>query len=158
MLFIVPDDWEDYIEEFVNQEFKELGLALDINPEKTEKRHFKVSSDGNILTDKPLQYLGFLFDGKRTFIRSAAFARFSNKMRRGVRLAKKTQTKWNNYRSEKGIPEKDLYKRKLYERYSHLGRRNFITYGLKAADIMKSKSIRRQLKPLWKELQDEINK
>lgn len=31
-----------------------------------------------------------------------------------------------------------------------------ITYGHRAADLMRSESIKRQLKPLWGRLQDEI--
>jgi hypothetical protein len=33
-----------------------------------------------------------------------------------------------------------------------------VRYGLKAADIMDSKAINRQLKPLWRNLQKEIEK
>ena len=41
------------------------------------------------------------------------------------------------------MPEKKLSKRKLYERYSHLGGKNFITYGHRAANHMRSDAIRK---------------
>jgi len=79
-------------------------------------------------------------------------------MRRGIRLAKKTKIKRNRIKIFLGKLPKKLYKRKIYERYSHLGNRNFIRYGLKAAKIMNSTAIKKQLKPLWSRLQEEINK
>lgn len=66
--------------------------------------------------------------------------------------------KYNTIRHGNGQPERALFKRKLYSRYTHLGKRNFITYGIRAANKMESYSIRRQLKPLFKRFNDEINK
>ena len=77
-------------------------------------------------------------------------------MKSGVRLAKKSRAKIERLNESQGRPTKALFKRKLYERYSYIGRRNFITYGHRAADLMRSESIKRQLKPLWGRLQDEI--
>ncbi|WP_243879901.1 hypothetical protein [Shewanella algae] len=103
-----------------------------------------------------LQYLGFMFDGENAYIRSSSLARYSEKMKRGVRLAKKTMRKYNVIRVSKGLPEKEVFKRKLYSRYTHLGGRNFITYGLRAANKMQSKTIKRQLKPLWRRFHEEL--
>ncbi|TOP03304.1 hypothetical protein CGH26_24285, partial [Vibrio parahaemolyticus] len=101
----------------------------------------------------------FLFDGHSIFLRSTALARYSEKMKGGVKLAKKTMEKENRIRKSKGEPEQDqLYKRKLHRLYSYRGRRNFLSYGYRAAKIMNSKNIKRQLKPLWQRLQDEISK
>ena len=74
-----------------------------------------------------------------------------------MRLARKTMIKYNLIRVKKGQPEKNLYKKKLYSRYTHLGKRNFVTYGIRAAKKMDSKSIRKQLKPLWNRLNDTLN-
>lgn len=154
MLFIVPHEHQNDIQDFAVKELSKLGL--DINPDKTEVRRF--SMHGNLqISDRPLQYLGFTFDGQRKLIRSSALARFSGKMKAGVRQAKKKQNKENLLKSENGIQTKPLFRKKLYERYSHLGRRNFITYGHDAANHMESSAIRRQLKPLWSRLQREFN-
>ena len=155
MLFITSKEFRDDIETFANTEINLLGL--DINAKKTEKRDFWLER-GQQVSNKPLQYLGFTFDGQRKLIRSASLARFSNRMKRGVSLAKKTQYKRNSLKVRQGLRPTKLYKRKLYDRYSHLGSRNFVTYGHRAAAEMSSDAIRKQLKPLWKRLQEEIDK
>lgn len=162
MLFIVPSEYRDTVENMANSNI--AALKVQINSDKTEIRDFKFHN-GQLLSfdefgkQKPLQYLGFLFDGHSIFLRSTALARYSEKMKGGVKLAKKTMEKENRIRKSKGEPEQNqLYKRKLHRLYSNRGRRNFLSYGYRAAKIMNSKSIKRQLKPLWQRLQDEISK
>lgn len=155
ILVIIHPKKRDKTISFIKSEI--LKLKLMINEEKTEIANFSLTGDKQ-KSDRPLQYLGFTFDGERILIRSAALARFSGKMKGGVKLAKNTCEKRNIIRQEKGLFERDLYKRKIYDRYSHLGKRNFLSYGYRAASKMKSKSIRKQLKPLWNRLQKEIEK
>lgn len=155
MLLIVPLEWRDKVAGEVVKKIK--ALKIEINPNKTEIRTFK-RENGQLLADKPLQYLGFLFDGQQVTIRSAALARYSERMKRGVRLAKLTKRKRNRLKAATGRKPRKLYKHKLYEKYSHLGERNFVRYGLRAAEIMDSDAIRRQLKPLWNRLKEEIEK
>ncbi|QEW07395.1 antiviral reverse transcriptase Drt2 [Nitrincola iocasae] len=155
MLFIVPKEFTDSVAGMVARDIKALNLT--INTKKTERRIFDYDSSGSLFSEKPLQYLGFLFNGQNIFIRSAAFARFSERMKRGVTLAKSTCRKRNKTKIRRGKKTTTLYKRKLYDRYSHLGKRNFIRYAIRAAEIMESKTIKRQIKPLWRNLQDEIN-
>lgn len=132
-------------------------LKLDINPRKTEIREF--SRIGAMLSaDRPLQYLGFTFDGQRILLRSAALARYSQRMKQGVNLAKLTAKSRNSARAAQGLKSNTLYKRKLYEKYSHLGKKNFVRYGHRAADILQSQAIRDQLEPLWHRLVAEIAK
>ncbi|CAI2295810.1 antiviral reverse transcriptase Drt2 [Vibrio parahaemolyticus] len=155
MLFIVPAPLRDKVAGYAQEQVKKLKVS--INPKKTELRTF--SSQGDILVaDQMLQYLGFMFDGENVYIRSSSLARYSEKMKRGIRLAKKTMDKYNAVRAAKGLPEKALYKRKLYSRYTHLGGRNFVTYGLRAASTMHSKTIKRQLKPLWRRFHEELER
>lgn len=155
MLFITTDEHRDNIERFSQNEIEKLKLK--INTRKTEVRDFWISS-GIQTCEKPIQYLGFIFDGQKKLLRSAALARFSNRMKRGVRLAKATQRKRNRIKVSKGQKPTSLYKNKLYERYSHLSERNFITYSHRAANHMKSDAIRKQVKPLWERLRAEIEK
>ncbi|MBY7860723.1 reverse transcriptase/maturase family protein [Vibrio fluvialis] len=155
MLFIVPAPLRDKVAGYAQLQVKKLKVS--INDKKTELRTFR-SKDGILISDQMLQYLGFMFDGEHVYIRSSSLARYSEKMKRGVRLAKKTMNKYNAIRVEKGLPEKSLYKRKLYSRYTHLGARNFITYGLRAARTMQSKTIKHQLKPLWRKFHEELDR
>ena len=155
MLFIMPKRLKENVAGFAEKHINKLKVH--INPQKTEIRQF--NKVGNILeADSPLQYLGFIFDGENIYLRSSSLARYSEKMRRGVSLAKQTMRKYNNIRAMKGADEKDLYKKKLYSRYTHLGGRNFITYGLRAANKMNSNTIKKQLKPLWRRFHEEIEK
>lgn len=155
ILFIVPTEYKDKVAQFAATEIKRL--KLEVNNKKTEIRTFNINN-GKLTSDKPLQYLGFIFSGENIFIRSSSLARYSNRMRRGIRLAKKTMIKYNNIRIADKKEERLLFKRQLYIRYTHFGKRNFITYGKKAADKMSSNSIRSQLKPLFKQFNKELNK
>ncbi len=71
-----------------------------------------------------------------------------------LRIAKQTTKNHNKLRS---TPEK-LWRKQLYERYSHLGKRNFVRYGLRAAEMMESRAMLRQLRPLWHRLASRILK
>lgn len=154
MLFIVPIDLRDKVAGEAVTAIK--NLKVNINTKKTELRTFKLNDNGELNSDQPLQYLGFLFDGINIYLRSTSLARYSERMRKGVRLAKATMRKRNHLRTLRGDDTKALFKNKLYRKYSHLGSRNFITYGLRASEIMNSKTIKSQLKPLWKKLNDEM--
>jgi len=155
MLFIVPTEFGKSLSGLVVPEIAKLQLK--INDDKTDICEFRMRG-GFQTTKKPLQYLGFLFDGQRILLRSAGLARYSERMGRGVRRAKKDRLKFNQVRVINGLPTKPLFKRKLYENYSHLGGRNFVRYGLRAAKTMQSKAIRQQLKPLWQRLNYLIDK
>ncbi|WP_367067100.1 antiviral reverse transcriptase Drt2 [Oryzisolibacter sp. LB2S] len=155
ILFIMPTSLAEKTKKFCIAEVGKLKLT--INPAKTDTCSF-VKKGAAQACNQPLQYLGFLFDGKRILIRSAAFAKFSNRMKRGVSLAKQTMRSRNKAKNAKGAYERQLYQRKILARYSHLGKRNFLRYGYTAAQMMNSKEIRRQLRPLWGRLQTAIAK
>ena len=149
VLCIVPASASADLDKFVETLINKFGLK--INEDKTETIFFQKTL-GELTANRPLQYLGFTFDGTRKLIRSAAFAKFSDKMRQGVSLARQTTRKHNKTRC---LPE-EIWRRQLYERYSHLGKRNFIRYGLRAAEIMGSRAMYRQLRPLWHRLVSRI--
>lgn len=156
MLVIVPTEKRGTVAGEIRKLIKDA--ELDLNTDKTVLVDFGLGASGRLEADKPLQYLGFTFDGQRVLIRSAAFAKYSQKMKRAVSLGKQTQRRWNRIREKNGRRPKELYRRKLYSRYSHLGKRNFLSYGFRAASIMDAPEIRGQLKPLWGRLLQEIEK
>ena len=153
ILLIVPPGLKAAAESLAVSEITKLGL--NINSKKTDKVDFVLTANG-LRASKPLQYLGFLFDGQRILLRSASLARYSEHMRSGVRLAKATMRKRNASRENRGESARPLFRKKLNSQYSHLGRRNFITYGYDAARKMGSQAIRKQLRALWKRLENEI--
>ncbi|WP_439684496.1 Reverse transcriptase (RNA-dependent DNA polymerase) [Cupriavidus oxalaticus] len=153
MLLIVPAGRGSAMKSLAETQIKLFGL--EVQPKKTEERTF-TKSGGAITSNRPLQYLGFLFDGQRILLRSSSLARYSERMRRGVRLAKATARSRNAKRLERGEVAIPLRLRKIYKRYSYLGRRNFISYAIKAALVLDADGIRKQIKPHWKRLAAEL--
>lgn len=70
---------------------------------------------------KGLQYLGFEFDGQREIVRSSSLSRYHFKMRK--RIVKTVSMAYSGKRNSDKI-----WKQQLYHRYTHLGKRNFLTY------------------------------
>lgn len=123
-------------------------VKLTVQEDKTEERQFTYNGSRST-SDKPIQYLGFIFDGKNIRIRESSVARYLERMRRGVAVALNCLSKRNRSRLRLNRTPKPLYLKKLVKRYSYIGRRNFVSYGYRSSRIMSSNSIRRQLKPLW---------
>lgn len=113
----------------------EYGLALSVK--KTEVAHFK---NRLLASKRPIQYLGFTFDSKRTLIRPSSLDAYRAKMRRGIH-AKIVAA------SQKRVPSYEIYKREALSRYTHLGkRRNFLRYAYRASDLLEAPEIRLQVK------------
>ncbi len=152
-IFIIISDNPNYFIDLATNTLK--SFKLDINLKKKEIRQFHKNGVTQSC-DKPVQYLGFIFDGQKILLRSATLARFSARMKKAVRVAKASMRKLNLIRIKRGELPQKLYRKKLYDKFSYLGKRNFISYGYRAAKIMDSSAIRKQLKPLWPRLQKEI--
>ena len=152
-ILIVVSPGSRGVEEKIEKMLSDIGL--EIQAKKTLCPKFR-SVDGVLHSDKDLQYLGFMFNGNSIWLRSASLAKYSKKFNKGLRLAIQTMEKANSKRRSRGEATRDLYKNLIYKRYTYFGRRNFISYALKAANIMKSKKIRRQIKPLWNRLKLRI--
>lgn len=177
ILMIVPATSSAGVESIIMDAIR--GRAQEVNSAKTERRLFLSGGrertacsyeipfafetvSAEVLKEqirqhsswktKPLQYLGFLFDGSRTLIRTQSIARYYRRMKAGVHFASKNASE--NPRPE----EREIRKYLLYETYSHLGARNFIRYGYRASLIMKTRSIRKQLKKHWNSLHRQIAK
>lgn len=147
ILWVCPAEYEQAVTEAVYKTLK--GVNLKANKEKTERSLFRVGKDGGISNDRPLQYLGFTFDGTRKLIRSQTLARYYRRMKNGVRSAKAAANDSGNAK---------VYRRNLYSRFSHLGGRNFISYGRRSQIRMSSAEIRKQLKAHWPKLHAELEK
>jgi hypothetical protein len=155
IIVIAPAGLASKVKAFVEKQVSDV--KLEVQPEKTEQCTFSVGQTGGINSDRPLQYLGFTFDGRRIRIRSTSLMRYFERMRQGVKVAKKGTAKRNKLRLARGEAEKPLHRKKLFRRYSYLGRRNFLSYGLRSADEMASDSLMRQLRPLWGKLRRAID-
>lgn len=110
-----------------------------------------------------LQYLGFEFNGHSIYIRPGSLSRYFRKMK--GRIVKSVMMSYSN----KGKSNK-IFKKQLYERYSHIGKRNFLSYARNAAQKaytnssgkesigMDSKSIKRQISAHYGIIQKELIK
>lgn len=161
ILLVVPSDALRNEAECLVTSWMET-LRLQFNPSKTERVSFGYQRP---ITGRPLQYLGFTFDGKHRRLRPSSVARFYRKMHAGVRRALRHRA---NADGLSGVETSSpLKKRLLYRRYSYLGmrlgktkdeRRNFLTYAYQAARIMGDPGIKKQVKGHWRKLQEELAK
>lgn len=150
ILIVCPEDRRQEAEKELQDAIREARLT--IHDKKTQVSHFTVMRDDRLsCSPRPLQYLGFLFDGERYLIRSQTLAKYMQRMIAGTRSAKRAAKRANLARQSGRV-----YRRKLYERFTHLGRRNFPAYAKRAAQIMQDDTIRRQVKRHWRHLHDEL--
>lgn len=111
---------------------------------------------------KSLQYLGFEFNGQNIFIRSSSLSRYFRKM--NGRIIKTVMMAYSNNGKDSRI-----WKNQMYDRYTHLGKRNFLRYAYNASQevyinankVMKlglnSPSIRKQLSRHFDILQQTLD-
>lgn len=126
-----------HIRAFNRKKVEKLNLSL--YSVREEKRVYK-----------PLQYLGFEFDGQQIRIRNSSVSRYFRKMK-----ARLDKTVYMAY-SPNGKDER-IFKKQLFERYTHLGKRNFLSYAYRSSlkeytnaenivkPAMNSPAIRKQL-------------
>lgn len=112
--------------------------------------------------NKKLQYLGFEFDGQRVYIRPGSLSAYFRKMKAGIR-----NTLIKAYGKHSHDPK--LLTKGLLDKYSHVGRNNFVAYAYRAASLsygrgarakrgFNSSEIKKQLSRHFHILQSEIKK
>ncbi len=121
MVIVCEKEYKDSIIELFEKTIKDTQLTF--NSEKTQVFHFSRTGDTvkclqefeNTLNEnsykRNFEYLGFSFDGKHTYIKPSGLSKYYRNMKQGV----KNNARYANYLGEK------LFKRYLYNRYSHLG-------------------------------------
>jgi RNA-directed DNA polymerase len=143
ILFITQLENIDKTLEKVTNEISTVHLM--INESKTEITIFKPQENGELVGSdrhgKPrnMQYLGFEFDGNNAFIRSSSFSKYHGRM--SARIRENLKAAYGNNQIGDVV-----FKKKLYNRYTQKGNRNFISYAMRAAEKMESKSIEDQYK------------
>lgn len=126
------------------------GVIRAFNKSKIIKNNATINSQNEQQYYKNLQYLGFEFNGQNIYIRPGSLSRYFRKMK--GRIIKSIVMSY----SDKSKKEKIL-KKQIFERYSHLGKRNFLSYAINSSkeyytnssgvkkEGMNSLSIKRQL-------------
>ncbi len=154
LLWICDHSWQGRVQTETRDALSSLGSNLRINDAKTVVSLFTCSATGNIACDgRPLQYLGFEYDGRHRLVRGSTLSRYWRKAIVGIRSTKRKAAEAARLG---GNPTP--FRRGIYERYTHLGQSNFIRYALRASRRMKARAIRRQVAGHWRRIQEEFEK
>lgn len=149
ILIICETGQGSFYESLIESKLNEIGL--EIKAEKTQKSQFEVTELLKQKADKPLQYLGFTYDGWKILVRSNTVSRFHQRMRKGVRSARRAARKAAGNKGNATV-----FRKKLYELFSHLGKRNYLSYVKRASKKMNSEPIKKQHKSSWNKLNKYI--
>lgn len=191
LIIVCNREDEDYFYGLIREEI-ENKANLEIQPKKTNIYRYEndqnavfkggILENGKVQPNKQLEYLGFVYNGSKVYVKTAGFSKFYRTMkrsfRRGAHFAKKAH-----------IPSDSLFETRLYKRFTHVGSKrrlrwlpdpgsptgysrslqydwgNFISYLNKANDVMSKingdDTITKQYRKVWQkfhELKDETYK
>jgi RNA-directed DNA polymerase len=142
ILIIVPAAHRAAVPDILESSLKLNTRRLKVNLDKADEIEFGPGSLAKGLGTKALQYLGFIFDGQRQFLRSSTLAKYYRRVHRAVGWAKRQQIK---VIKGKAAGRVTLHRRRLLANLTHLGSGNFVTtYGADAQAKMGG-GIRQQL-------------
>lgn len=151
ILLICPRQKREELREELNIQLSNVKLSLN---DKEKESEFYHDSQGKLTANKPIQYLGFLFDGERILIRSQTISRYYGKMHRAVHFASVAAYEAC---TQGGDPRR--YKRKILRVYSGMGRaRNYQGYVRRSSEVMDSDAIKKQHRKSWKILNELLQK
>lgn len=151
ILITCSPEHADALEAKVTSALSIYTKTLTLNSDKRELARFVMPGAVLVaipprLIPKPLQYLGFTFDGQRVLIRDGTLSRYFRRSASGVKAVKAHA---GLARNGKLAGRPTAHRRELLAKYTHLGLENFVSgYAKQAATIMKplgSTPIRRQL-------------
>jgi hypothetical protein len=136
ILWICDAKHKDIVLKEVDKNLQKRGDSLVRKDEKTDISIFSPTSD------KPFQYLGFTYDGKKRLLRSQTLARYWRRMVYATRSVKREADK-----AKKIGKNGNHFRKKLNLSLTHLGKGNFVTnYAYPAQIKMGEKAaIRKQL-------------
>ncbi len=185
ILIILPRKTElrDIIIKEIKEAITDRGTAIKIHPINSWDKYSKSQcfdfGNKDEIQKKPLQYLGYCYDGKNVRIRESSIAKYKRTLSSYLiyyRIKQKLHLKYlsehhqsyflkiaNNPKSKKELFY--IRRRKLYEKFTFRGKINFITYGIKSSKVFygsdsKSNSITSQIRShtrIIKEKIDEVN-
>jgi RNA-directed DNA polymerase len=143
ILLVCPPKTHSELLEFLRRSLEEHCAGLRINEEKTSLINFDA---GRPAEGRPMQYLGFTFDGRRALLRPATISRFYGRMRRAVAAAEIKLAKGKFENSDKG-GRPVLQRRKILRDFTHLGQDSLIrNYARVAATTFGRRAIMRQFR------------
>jgi RNA-directed DNA polymerase len=147
ILLVCPSEKRVELETRLRYEMKSAGLELHDGPGKSTVAVFETTESGVLSCDRPLQYLGFTFDGKSVRVRSQTVVRYLRRMKKAV-----CREKIVAERRAATSGDRRVRRKLLYSRYTHLGTHNFISYAKKAQQVFTNNKIREQIKRHWPDI------
>lgn len=135
ILVVVPTEYADDIKNFVTDEL--VSIELKLQTSKTLECTFDPNAD------KPLQYLGLIFDGQKTTLRPSGISLYYAKMRHGVNLHKRAKRRDG---STPILKQRRKYLVRQYTENAPNKHRNYFNYVRRAAEKTGSPAITRQLR------------
>ena len=139
LLVALPAKEDFDVETFICDQLALIGLKL--NPHKTDiSTFFRVG--GKTSFDKPIQYLGFVFDGTVISIRPGSISGYLRDLKKSVNQA--MAIKLSKDRESKFCKDHEVSLKGVLEHYSQHNERTFLSYVRRAADVMNSDGVRSQ--------------
>jgi RNA-directed DNA polymerase len=143
ILIIVPATHRTAVPTILKEALKLRTRRLRVNEYKADIIEFIPGALAKGPGTKALQYLGFIFDGRRQLLRSSTIAKYYRRLHRAAAFARQQKRKVEDGKMA-GRPT--VYRRKPLARLTHLGSASFVTtYAASAQAKMGSKPIKRQL-------------
>ncbi len=118
-------------------------VKLPISEKKTE---ITIIENGVPEAHKKIQYLGFTYSESGVAIRDRTITKYYNKLYTRLKIVK---------RKKSGKKPKN-FRRKLFLRYTHLGRvnrKNFLNYAYRASEILENPEIKKKIDRHWKKVE-----
>lgn len=160
IIFICDKKHREKVEKEIKEAIQERGPNLKIHDIDDNNRASKSQCHDfglQKIKQLPLKYLGFAFDGTSVSIREESLSRYFRKSKRGVSsiLNGAKVNLRRRYIEGRGIEEKHkkLFRKRAYENYTHLGKRNFIYYANESFNTMDDKKIKEQVKKHYNRIQ-----
>ena len=117
ILWIGDAKHRKYVLSAVDTALAERGDNLVRKDDKTDISIFRTDAGGRLRCDKPFQYLGFTYNGRKRLIRSQTLARYWRRLIYATRSAKR-EARRAKLEGRTGTP----FRRNLNQKLTHLGR------------------------------------
>ncbi len=158
IIVVCEPQYEKDVEKLIIEEISKY--KVEIQQAKTQKTFF--TDKGKLKhPSKPLQYLGFEYDGKKILLKSSSLSKYHRKMKKHIRY----KAFLAGQQKRKKQSDISIHRKSIYKGYSHYGsrtrnplKRNYFSYAYTASKIMNEPAIKRQLSKSWQTINSEINR
>ncbi|WP_413431523.1 antiviral reverse transcriptase Drt2 [Crateriforma spongiae] len=143
ILIVAPAGKSSDVIARVRHELELVGLAS--NEDKESFHEFRMDDALVVRADVPVEYLGFEFNGARTVLKQKTITRYQQRATRRIK---------NLRRSAQSRGKKRLNRKKIFDRCTHIGRQNFVSYARRSARIFYPDSPKRN--PIMRQLRNHV--